>query len=442
MITILIGKPGSGKSYHVVRYLVNYLETLSSKSRIDRVIYTNVSLNLSAFQDYFDRRKIDIKVDRVVRLLKETDLRLNPELVKPDEIKTVKRGYRTYQEISPTSKCFFWNRFEDNALIIIDEIQKYIGSVKEYGESEEQSLVEYFSLHRHKKHDWIFVTQALTSLSVVVRRVSERVIQVFNSKSLTLPFPLSIPVADIYTLLRGFGVQNQVYRVREGYLEGTYRVIYEGPVEVVRMTRDFFALYQTHTLLNDKDSPAMVADSELPFDLGRGAWHRAVRWFLFKHGFRLTLLSMAFGTIVYLCVSRINGNSLSSLEKKKPIASKTSKNPLSLVFGNKKNEKNPIESDSFSIQSRSIDPINLTVIDDIVYTADSDFTVGDIAPWNGRRIASVSALDGIEYESASFSYIRDFQFLRACRFGLSNSPPFRSVGVFETNDNAAVGDFD
>ncbi|MBP5620520.1 MAG: hypothetical protein J6X44_00750, partial [Thermoguttaceae bacterium] len=302
MITIVVGKPGSGQSYHIVRHIAKYLTTLSKKETIERKIYTNVSLNLDELQAYFNRRAISIDVRSIVKLLEEADLKLDRDKLRPGDVKEEKRGNRLHTVVNPFSPAFFWNRFPDNALIVIDEIQKYIGSVKEYGESEEQSLVEYFSLHRHKKHDWIFLTQAITSLSVVVRRVSEKVIEVYNSKSTTLPFPFSIPVADIFTLLRGFGIENQVYRVRTGVLQGTYRVDFEGPIEVVKMSPEIFRLYQTHTLLGEDEKGASVVDSELPFDLGPGAWWRAILWFLGQHGFRFLILGSIFFGFTYGCL--------------------------------------------------------------------------------------------------------------------------------------------
>lgn len=288
MITVVIGKPGTGKSYHCTRYLAQYLTTLARKDQLERKIFTNLSVNLDAFQSYFDKRHIKIDVRDVLIKLEPEDLKYDEERLERGEKRIVKRGNKEFLEIEPSSKAFFWNRFPDNALIIIDEIQKYLSNIVEVGDSQEQSLVEYFSLHRHKRHDWIFLTQNLQSLSISVRKVTEKVVECLNSKSLTIPFPISIPLRDIQTLLLGFGIENQIYRVREGRLDGTYRVEYDGPTEAVVMQKDIFALYQTHTLL-ESDAIGASSDSEVPFDLGKGAWRRAVCWFVRKHWFHLTL---------------------------------------------------------------------------------------------------------------------------------------------------------
>ena len=417
MISIVIGKPGSGKSYHITRYIVDYLTKLSKKKESKRVIYTNISLNLPNLQKYFDERHIKIDVSRFVVLLSEDDLRFNSDYLKEGEVKEEKRGARKYKVISPGSQAFFWNRFPDDALIIIDEVQKYIGSVKEYGESENQSLVEYFSLHRHKKHDWIFLTQALLSLSLVVRRVSERVQEVFNSKFLTLPFPISIPFRDIQVLLRGFGIENQVYRVRDGLLENSYKVVYEGPIEVVPMTKEIFALYQTHTLKTDDDDTG--SDSELPFDLGPGAWWRAVKWFVGKHWLHLTIKLV----VIIVCFKAIFGvlDVLASQEKMSKflgmdkfingagVEVKDEKNvPLVPLPGFAHNSNNHANNDDVDevqapIKTKIIITDSQCLIDGISYS------VGDITELG--RIKTYSAREGVVYESPEKIYLNDFRYL-------------------------------
>ena len=418
MISVVIGKPGSGKSYHITRYIVDYLTKLAKKKDSRRVIYTNISLNLVNLQKYFDRKGVKIDVNDYVTLLTEDDLRFNPELLEEGEVKEEKRGFRKYKVIAPGSMAFFWNRFPDDALIMIDEVQKYIGSVKEYGESEQQSLVEYFSLHRHKKHDWIFLTQALLSLSLVVRRVTERVQEVFNSKSMTLPFPISIPFADIQTLLRGFGINNQVYRVRDGLLENSYRVIYEGPVEVVPMVQEIFDLYQTHTLVKGEDSDGV--DSELPFDLGRGAWFRAIRWFIGKHWFHLTvkaaIVVMAFKLIFFVL------GFLADQERMKQFLSagiKSATGQTSQALGDRPadprqgEKKNSVSGSVLPIKSDvGVETPKMIITKDNVFLDNCALSVGDVLP--DGRIVRFSPREGVIYEDPSLLYYRDCLYLYQC----------------------------
>ena len=434
MISIVIGKPGSGKSYHITRYIVDYLTKLAKKKETKRVIFTNISLNLVNLQKYFDERGIKINVSHFVKLLTEDDLCFNPDYLQDGEVKEEKRGARKYRVISPGSQAFFWNRFPDDALIIIDEVQKYIGSVKEYGESENQSLVEYFSLHRHKKHDWIFLTQALLSLSLVVRRVSERVQEVFNSKFMTLPFPISIPFRDIQILLRGFGIENQVYRVRDGLLENSYRVVYEGPTEVVPMTKEIFALYQTHTLKKDDDDTG--ADSELPFDLGRGAWFRALKWFIGKHWFHLTLKALIialvfkaiFGALDVLASQEKMAKFLGMnkfLDNASVVDKENAKMPLVPLSGFASNTSNHVDNvddveEETPIKKKIIITDNELQIDDVLYS------VGDITDLG--RIRSFSAREGVIYENVEDVYLRDARYVYQCQRWLFYIKSQRAVG--------------
>lgn len=424
MISIVIGKPGSGKSYHITRYIVDYLTKLAKKKESKRVIYTNISLNLPNLQKYFDERKIKIDVSRFVRLLGEDDLRFRGDLLEEGDVKEEKRGARKYRVIAPGSQAFFWNRFPDDALIIIDEVQKYIGSVKEYGESENQSLVEYFSLHRHKKHDWIFLTQALLSLSLVVRRVSERVQEVFNSKFMTLPFPISIPFRDIQILLRGFGIQNQVYRVRDGLLENSYKVVYEGPIEVVPMTREIFDLYQTHTLKKDDDDSG--TDSELPFDLGPGAWWRAVKWFIGKHWLHLTLklavivlaFKLIFSALDVLAsqekMSKFLG--LDKFLKQNEIQAKAGGNNASVhvvpLPGFNDSQDNSAISEDEAIEEPIIEKEKIIITSSALLINSKPFEVGQLT--EKGRIARFNAREGVIYENPADVYLRDARYVYQC----------------------------
>lgn len=423
MIQVVIGKPGSGKSYHIVRYIVDYISKLAKKQDSRRVIYTNISLNLVNLQKYFDKKNIKIDVNDYVSLLTEDDLRFNPDLLSPDDVKEEKRGFRRYKVIAPGSEAFFWNRFPDDALIILDEVQKFIGSVKEYGESEQQSLVEYFSLHRHKKHDWIFLTQALLSLSLVVRRVTERVQEVFNSKSMTLPFPLSIPFADIQILLRGFGINNQVYRVRDGYLENSYRVIYEGPTEVVPMVQEIFDLYATHTLVKDKDDDSDGVDSELPFDLGPGSSFRAVRWFVGKHWLHLSIKACVI-FFIFKAIFVVLGF-LADQEKmrsflKSGINAVASESGLGSSFGSSSgsavgsspvNQKKGQDSGSDSPIITSVGVVTV-ITDNFVMQNGKEVRIGDLV--SEGRLVSFSPRGGPVYEDPALSYYRDIVYLWQC----------------------------
>lgn len=435
MITIILGKPGTGKSYHCTRYLADYIGTLARKENFERKVFTNLSVNIEAFQRYYDRRKIKVDVKDVLFKLDDAELKYDERYLKPGEKRIVKRGNKEFLEIDPASKAFFWNRFPDNSLIVIDEIQKFLSNIKEVGDSEEQSLVEYFSLHRHKRHDWIFLTQNLMSLSISVRRVSEKVVECLNSKSLTLPFPISIPLRDIQTLLLGFGIQNQVYRVREGRLDGSYRVDYDGPTEAVVMNREIFELYQTHTLV-ENDTVGVKTDSEVPFDLGKGSAFRAVKWFVKKHWFHLflkTMIALIILNIFFKVFATLKDPAkLGALIFGKSMAvAQSGVNPSGDVQIKRQNVDNVSEVDFEDISSKFDENsffdadfdfkapiISRVVRDGVVIENGLEKEVGSLTV-DGRRISAISARYGVKYENAQDMYLllldqpyRDARWLR------------------------------
>lgn len=264
MITITVGKPGAGKSYDTTDRLVEDLIGRYRQNAEIPIICTNLRLNPDEFDSYISKvlkRSVDLNIQ--------------------------------YLDDEFLSRPMWWRDLPPNSRIILDEAQFYLSSSR-INKNEQQNLIEALSTHRHRRQDWILLTQSLTSLSVDVRRYCENVIEVLNAKSISLPFPLSISLRDIQILLWGFGVRSQVYRTREGLLEGTYKVAWEGEL-IIKKTRK--AIYRLYRSTERKEQ----GDSALPFNDGPGAWKRALKWFFLKHGFRFLLLTVAFlGGIAFL----------------------------------------------------------------------------------------------------------------------------------------------
>ena len=250
MITIVVGKPGSGKSYDTVSRLAGDLVDRLNRSAELPTIVTNLKLNIDEFSDY-------------VRRESKKDVDLNIEFLSDDDL----------------SEPCWWRNLPEDSRIILDESQFYWSSHK-ISQEEQQDLIETLSTHRHRRQDFILLTQSLTSLSVDIRKYCENVIEVLNAKSLTLPFPISIPMRDIQILMAAFGSRRQVYRTREGLLEGTYKVSWEGELKICHTSPKIYRLYRS------TDSKKQ-GDNALPFADGPGAWKRGLKWFLFRHGFHL-----------------------------------------------------------------------------------------------------------------------------------------------------------
>ena len=284
-IKIIYGKPGSGKSYHAVKTLASILcdwarvEKETGEPYAQR-LFTNLSFNRDAVKSYVDKNAgVDFDVDRYLNIL-EDDF-FTPPAPKRDE-----NGAFFYDKQGEQQFDFWWDKFPDDALIVIDEIHKLLGSEFAYVKAvqETAALRNYMAQHRHKRHDWILITQDKDQIARPVLRMSEEAVHVFNLKTSTLPFPISIPMADVETLLKGFGVTRQVYRVRVGtYGSSGNRVTFDGPIQVFVMSQEIFALYQSVTMASSKLD--ITGDRALPFV---GRWG-AVRWFAMKHGPHLAL---------------------------------------------------------------------------------------------------------------------------------------------------------
>lgn len=413
MISIVIGKPGSGKSYHIVKYLFDEFCNMA-RTGIHRNIYTNITLNVDEINKAVKKRtKVDFDAAPLVNFLSDKDLRYDTSRLRENDLQVVIRGSKKCQEVALDSPAFFWNRIKNDSLIVIDEIQKYLGGIKEVGESEKQSLVEYFSLHRHRKQDWIFLTQALMSLTVEVRRVSEVVYEVFNAKSMTLPWPLSIPLRDIDILMKGFGVYNQVYRVRRGLLDGTYKIQFENSAEVCKMDKSIFVLYQTHTLSADNKA-TLVSDSQLPFELGKGAGFRAIKWFLRKHIVHLSFNFAVIGLCIFLAFRFINlvwtfdiASIFSGfgIQQEAPAAPQKETPKKRETQQDKDIPIQEVDGEESIIDVRKLDAV-VSQTGNYITTKGVTYKIGDITPRG--RITEISARRGVKYESETLYFLRMF----------------------------------
>ena len=195
-IKIIYGKPGSGKSYHAVKTLAGILcdwarvEKENGEPYAQR-LFTNLSFNRDAVKAYVDKNAgVDFDVDRYLNIL--DDDFFTPPVAKRDE-----NGQFVYDKQGEQQFDFWWDKFPDDALIVIDEIHKLLGSEFAYVKAvqETAALRNYMAQHRHKRHDWILITQDKDQIARPVLRMSEEAIHVFNLKTSTLPFPISIPMA-------------------------------------------------------------------------------------------------------------------------------------------------------------------------------------------------------------------------------------------------------
>ncbi len=275
-IKIIYGKPGSGKSYHAVKVMA---EILCDWARVERKkgerypqrLYTNLPINRDTMKAYVEK-EIGFEFDVDYYLVS-----LDDKFFRRPEYQLDNRGCKIMVDGKPVVS-YWWDDLPDDLLIVIDEIHRFLGKEYAYVRPLEESaaLRDYMGMHRHHRHDWILLTQDKGQIARDVLRMSEQAIHVFNAKSMTLGFPISIPGEDIETLLKGFGVTRQLYRVRAGTYSGN-RVVFDGTTSAFVMTPEIFALYTSNTLAASKVD--IVGDRALPFDGKIGA----VLWFAKRH---------------------------------------------------------------------------------------------------------------------------------------------------------------
>ncbi|MCL2118574.1 MAG: zonular occludens toxin domain-containing protein [Planctomycetaceae bacterium] len=265
-LQIVAGKPGSGKSYHTVTMLLQHLEDWALYERkegqvFDRALYTNLPLQTDFINEYLTKKTGD-----------ETDV---SHYIKPIDEDVRKRfiqcGGKFPLAVLP-----------QNAMIVIDEVQKLFGSEMDTDKKHKQFNIEfrnYVSQHRHYGHDLIFITQHTDNISKQILAMAEKLYQVENAKHYGLPFPLNIPLADLDVVKEAFGVKSQFYRVSVGKYQGR-RVKFDGETTSHLMLQEIFACYSSHTLsdvTSDRPSLKLSKPGALLWLAKKHAWHLSLK---------------------------------------------------------------------------------------------------------------------------------------------------------------------
>lgn len=150
-LNIIVGRPGSGKSYESVVYHV--IPALKD----GRKVITNLPLNLAHFESVYGEDILDL-----IEVVEDTFNKEN------GVIKALSRpGDYTSDE---------WrNEKGQGALFVIDECHFQFPKAGRGKKSHESLLdcLEYFSMHRHYGHDVLFMTQSLGKLNKDIRDMIE-----------------------------------------------------------------------------------------------------------------------------------------------------------------------------------------------------------------------------------------------------------------------------
>jgi hypothetical protein len=172
---------------------------------------------------------------------------------------------------------YWWKKFPNRSVIIIDEVHFYLGKKVEHGSLDlESELVNWLSTHRHGQQEIYFLSQHTDQFANQVLGIADQLLEIVNVKSLVLPFPISVPMADFDEVKRSFGIKTQYYQANIGNFRGK-AVKWNGAVQRYLMTSDIFRVYKSHDAgVEESDRPQLKMS---PLE--------ALLWFTRRHGWHL-----------------------------------------------------------------------------------------------------------------------------------------------------------
>jgi hypothetical protein len=270
MLTIIAGKPGSGKTYHMMSVLVDKLVDfanyeLKHGEKFVSSIWTNIPVHIDGMNETVSSR-VGKKVDIT------------------DYIHFCNEDF--FQD----ENCvYWWQKFPEKSLIVVDEVHHYLGRSVEYGSIElETELINFLSTHRHSHQEIYFLTQHTDQFCSQILGIAEQLFEVVNAKNMQLPFPLSLPMSDIDEVLRSFGIKNQYYQLNIGAYRGK-AVKWSGASVRHLMTEEIFRVYQSHMKSDDTDDHPSLQRSRL----------EALLWFCKRHYWHLVPKAVVAAGLVF-----------------------------------------------------------------------------------------------------------------------------------------------
>lgn len=267
------GKPGSGKTCYLVFLLMKLLADWARyKHEHDepypRVLYINVPLNIEAMNEYFKKELgFDVDVSEYIVLLDDSFFR------------NENGDYREW-----------WEDFPEGAFIVIDEVHHYLPASikrKKGGVDYSDKFTNYVSMHRHRQHDIILLSQHIDNVSVEVKKQIDTVYEVLNVKNRTVGiFPFTVQMADVDVVREAWGFPVQMAHIKKGICEAR-KVIYDKNYDVFILAPALFALYRSHTKSGESlDRPSLKLGK-----IGSLIWF--ARRYCFKFVFSICLLVVA-----------------------------------------------------------------------------------------------------------------------------------------------------
>ena len=258
MLSIIAGKPGSGKSYHMATILVDMLTDwvrfeIKNGEPFDSTIWTNIVFRIDGLNETIGKR-----------VGKEVDV-------------SKYMNFCDAEFFQDSENIYWWKKFPAKSVIIIDEVHFYLGKRVEYGSLDlEQELINWISTHRHSQQEIYFLSQHTDQFANQVLGIADKLLEVVNLKSLDLPSPISVSMTDIDELKRSFGIKTQYYQANVGNFRGK-AIRWSKAVQRHMMTADIYRVYKSHDAgVEESDRPSLQMT---PFE--------AIIWFGKKHAWHL-----------------------------------------------------------------------------------------------------------------------------------------------------------
>lgn len=260
-ITLIIGKPGSGKSYFAVSKIAEKLCDFARYEKREGTdaeggFWTNLKLNVEEVNNYV---KIETGQDfdsgKYLHYLEDSFF---------------------YEEDGKTPRKW-WDDIPVKQTLVVDEVHQYIPAHGAGGREYMERFTQYISQHRHYQHEIFMITQHTDTIHKNILCMAEGAYHVMNVKTRVIPF-LGIPFADLDVVKEAWGCKQQLANIVYGNYIG--RSFKKESLTSIILRPEIFRLYVSHMHIQNAEG------DKASLHLGRFG---SILWLLRKHGFQVSV---------------------------------------------------------------------------------------------------------------------------------------------------------